>query len=145
MCYRNAQWSDAWRGAHHHHGPNLHEWNRQRGPFAGRGRQAGPPANVEETADSYEIYLVAPGRRKEDFRLSITDDILTIASERSATDNEQRWLRNEYRIAPFERRFQLTNKVETELIRAHYEDGILHISLPKRPEFSGPAQEITVA
>ncbi len=146
MCHRHARWEGAWRDSHygqhqHHH----HGWERRWGQFQGRGA-AGPPANVEETDDSYEIYLAAPGRSKEDFRLSIADEVLTISSERADTggDNNRR-LRNEFRIAPFERRFQLSSKVESDLITARYADGVLQVTLPKRPEFAGPVQEIAVA
>ena len=140
MCHRHAKWENAWRDSHHSH----HGRGPRAGHFQGRGA-SGPPANVQETDDSYEIFLAAPGRDKSDFSLSIADDVLTIRSERGETNGENRWLRSEYRIAAFERRFQLSSKVEADLITARYADGILQVTLPKRPEFAGPVQEIAVA
>ncbi|MCC7507610.1 MAG: Hsp20/alpha crystallin family protein [Saprospiraceae bacterium] len=139
MCNHNAHWADARRAAHAH----RHGW----GPQASQhpGRQSAPPANVEETDDSFEIFLVAPGRQKEDFQLRITDDVLVISCDRNEPGNSQQRLRSEFRIAPFERRFQLNSKIEADMIRARYAEGILQVTLPKRPEFSGPAQEIIVA
>lgn len=139
MCYRHAKWENAWRESRQHTG-----WGARAGHFPGRS-QSGPPANVQETDDSFEIFLAAPGRDKTDFSLSIADDVLTIRSARSEENGEGRWLRNEYRLAAFERRFQLSSKVEADLITARYADGILQVTLPKRPEFAGPAQEIAVA
>lgn len=140
MCHNHARWESARREAHHGHHQG---WGHRRGRHEGRGF-AGPPANIRETDDHYEIFLVAPGRAKADFRISVADEVLTIACERPETSGEQ-WLRSEYRIAPFERRFQLSSKVETDLITARYADGVLEVTLPKRPEFAGPAQEIVIA
>lgn len=141
MCNYHGKWG-AHRAAHDH----WRGWGQRFEGQWGRNRTDGPPANIRETREGYEIQLAAPGRSREDFRLSVTNDVLTIACTRpEASEGKEQWLRNEFRLAPFERQFQLGGKVDTDLIVARYADGVLEVILPKRPEFSGPAQEIAVA
>ena len=105
------------------------------------------PVNIQETDKSYEVHLVAPGLKKEDFKLNIERDILTISAEQKAENKEGqdgKWLRNEYRMKSFKRSFTLNDKVDAGKISAKYTDGVLVVSLPKKEVSEPAAHEITV-
>jgi HSP20 family protein len=99
-------------------------------------QQANVPVNLRETDQSYEMSLIAPGMRKEDFKLNVTDDLLTISYEQKEEHNEEKaeegWLRKEYKMQSFSRSFTLDDSVDVNKISASYDNGILHLSLPKK-------------
>ena len=99
--------------------------------------------NIRETDKSYEMEVVAPGLRKEDFNVSISDNVLTVSFEHKQENKEESkgegYLRQEYRMQSFSRSFTLDDTVDTEKINAQYKDGVLHLSLPKKEG----AQKIT--
>lgn len=126
-----------------------------RGKFGGFfGRHGGPgfhqvPVNIEESDTEYVISLFAAGLVKENVKLAVKDDLLTISYQGSDANAEQETTGNythqEHSNRSFERLFQLNDKVITESISASYTDGILKVILPKNPETNKPAQTITVA
>lgn len=104
--------------------------------FNGINQQVSVPVNLRETDRSYEMSVVAPGLRKEDFKLNVTNDLLTISyeqkEEQSNGSKEEGWLRNEYRMQSFTRSFSLDDTVDVNKISASYDNGILHLTLPKK-------------
>lgn len=104
--------------------------------FSGINQQVNVPVNLRETDKTYEMSLVAPGLRKEDFRLNVTDNLLTISYEQKEEQNdqnkEQGWLRKEYRMQSFNRSFTLDDTVDVNKVSASYDNGILHLTLPKK-------------
>ena len=80
--------------------------------------------------------LIAPGLRKEDFKLNVTNELLTISYEQKEEQNkeskEERWLRKEYKMQSFSRSFSLDDSVDLNNISASYDNGILHLTLPKK-------------
>ncbi|GAB3956584.1 hypothetical protein GCM10028805_46900 [Spirosoma harenae] len=126
-----------------------------RGKFGGfwAGRHGGwfqqVPVNIEETDSEYVISLFAAALVKENIKLSVKDDLLTVSYQGTDPENADNTSGNytyqEYSNRSFERSFQLNNKVLTDGISASYADGILKVTLPKNPETTKPAQTITVA
>jgi HSP20 family protein len=102
------------------------------------------PVNIKETEKSYELHLVAPGLKKEDFKISIDRNILNISFEHKTEQKEQgqpeegKWLRSEYRTRSFKRSFTLNEKIDVANIAAKYADGVLVVTLNKK-EVSVPA------
>lgn len=97
-----------------------------------------PAVNIKETDQAFTLELAVPGKKKEDFSIEIDRNVLTIASE-TKTENEQkdtngRYTRREYSYASFSRSFTLPQTVNAEMIQASYEDGVLHVQLPKKEE-----------
>jgi HSP20 family protein len=104
--------------------------------FSGLDQQVNVPVNVRETGQGYEMSLIAPGLRKEDFKLNVTDDLLTVSYEQKQEHNEESaqegWLRKEYKMQSFSRSFNLDDSVDVNKITASYDNGVLHLSLPKK-------------
>ena len=104
--------------------------------FSGINQQSGVPVNLRETDKSYEMSLIAPGLRKEDFKLNVTEDLLTVSyeqkDEHSEGKQEEGWLRKEYKMQSFSRSFTLDDSVDVNKISASYDNGVLHLSLPKK-------------
>jgi HSP20 family protein len=94
------------------------------------------PVNLRETEKTYEMEVVSPGLRKEDFNVQVSGDMLTISCEHKDENREERkeegYVRNEYRAQSFSRSFRLDDTVDANGISANYSDGILHVSLPKK-------------
>jgi HSP20 family protein len=94
------------------------------------------PVNLRETEKSYELELIAPGLKKEDFQVSLNNDLLTISFEHKEENKEENrqdgYLRREFRMQSFSRSFTLDDTINAEQINARYHDGVLQISLPKK-------------
>lgn len=97
-----------------------------------------PSVNIKETKDSFVVEVAAPGMRKEDFKIELDNNVMTISSERSETegdkDKEGNYTRREFSYQSFQRSFTLPNTVQGENVSAQYKDGVLNIVIPKREE-----------
>ncbi len=105
------------------------------------------PVNIKETEASYDLHVVAPGLKKEDFKITVDKDMLTISFEHKEENKETtegKWLRSEYRMRSFKRNFTMNDKVDTTRISAKYTDGVLLVTLPKKEESAPATHEIAV-
>lgn len=108
-----------------------------------------PSVNVSENDKSWNIEVSAPGFSKEDFKINLEKEVLTISAEHKAdaTKEEKNYTRREFSFGSFTRSFRIKeNTVDVEKIGAAYENGILNIMLPKMevaPEKA--AKEIKIA
>ena len=96
-----------------------------------------PSVNVIEHDDAFNIEVAAPGLNKDDFKLELDNDILTISFEKKSEEETKKgkYTRREFSFNSFKRSFTLPEHVvEAEKIEAKYEDGILRLNLPKREE-----------
>jgi HSP20 family protein len=109
---------------------------------------ASVPVNIFETDKSYDLHVVAPGLKKEDFKLGIDKNILNISFEQKEENKdaqEGKWIRSEYKMKSFKRSFTLNEKIDATKIAAKYADGVLVVTLPKKEVAAEPAaQEIPV-
>ena len=105
-----------------------------------------PPVNIHENNDAYHLELVAPGLKKEQFKINLDKGVLTISYEhkQEAENKEYKTHRKEFRSNSFKRSFTVDDKVNTEGIQAKYEDGILKLYLPKKDEVKVMPREITI-
>ena len=97
-----------------------------------------PAMNVKEHEDDFEIEFAVPGFSKEDFQVSIEDDILYVSAEKSSEDfeDEDTFTRKEFSYSNFKRTLQLPKSVDvSEEIEGKYEDGILRLRLLKTKDF----------
>ncbi|MFI5156045.1 MAG: Hsp20/alpha crystallin family protein [Chitinophagales bacterium] len=97
-----------------------------------------PAVNIKETPDNYEVEVAAPGMSKNDFTIQLEDNMLTISSEKDMVreqDVDARFTAREFSYQSFSRTFTLhKDVVDTEKIQATYENGLLHLVIPKKEE-----------
>src|SRR5215203_424788 len=93
-----------------------------------------PSVNIKENGNYYDVSLAAPGLKKEDFKLDIDGNMLTISSEKEEKkeDKDEKYTRKEYSYSSFSRSFTLPEDVKQEAIEAKYEDGVLNLRLPRK-------------
>lgn len=109
-----------------------------------------PAVNIKENADEFRIEVAVPGMRKEDFKVDFNNGRLTISSEKQQENVEkegEKVTRREFSYQSFQRSFTIPeNVVNAEKISARYENGILHLTLPKREEVKPkPALQIAIS
>ncbi|MFP4090649.1 MAG: Hsp20/alpha crystallin family protein [Cyclobacteriaceae bacterium] len=96
-----------------------------------------PKVNIVETPDAFKVEMAAPGMKKDDFRIELDNNMLTISSEvkheEEIPDNHQ-YTRREFSYQSFRRTFHLPDTVENERIKARYEHGLLSLEIPKKEE-----------
>ena len=113
-----------------------------------RGRTMNVPAvNITEHKNEYQVSLAAPGLKKDDFKIDVNGNMLTISSEKEENKEEKdkRFTRKEYSYSSFSRSFTLPEEINKEKIEAKYEDGVLKISMPRKVEAKMPlAKHISV-
>ncbi len=105
------------------------------------------PVNIKETEGNYELHVIAPGLKKEDFKIAVDKNLLTISFEQKEENKEEaegKWLKSEYRMRAFKRNFTMNEKVDTAKITARYNEGVLNVALPKKEPVETTTQEISV-
>jgi HSP20 family protein len=96
-----------------------------------------PSVNIKESNDDFEVEVAAPGFTKNDFRIELNHDLLTISSEKEVeneTKEGQIFSLREFSYQSFSRSFTLPNTADSEKISARYENGILKVVIPKKEE-----------
>lgn len=95
-----------------------------------------PAVNILETDKEFQVELAAPGMKKDDFKIDLAGNILTIGAEIEDTKEEkdEKYTRKEYNYSSFSRSFTLPEDVNMEKIEAIYQDGLLKLMLPKRSD-----------
>ena len=96
-----------------------------------------PSVNISEDEHAYHVALAAPGMKKEDFEVHVSDGVLSIGVEKEEKKEEQekegkRCIMREYNYTSFHRSFGLPEDVHSEKVEASYENGELKVVLPKR-------------
>ena len=93
-----------------------------------------PAVNIRENGNHYTVSLAAPGLKKDDFRIDMEGNMLTISSEKEKNKEEkdEKFTRKEYSYSSFSRSFALPEDVRQEAIEARYENGELNITLPRK-------------
>ena len=97
-----------------------------------------PAVNIRETAENFVVEMAAPGMKKDDFKLELDGNMLTIDSEKEDQYEEkdgEKYSRKEFSYQSFQRTFQLPKEVvDSEKIEARYENGLLILLIPKKEE-----------
>ena len=82
------------------------------------------------------VSLAAPGLKKDEIKIDVEGNMLTISSEKEEKieEKDKKFTRKEYSYSSFSRSFTLPEDVKAESIDAHYENGVLEIKLPRKEE-----------
>lgn len=92
-----------------------------------------PKVDVFEDEKAFEVQAAVPGMNKEDFKIDINEDRLTISGERkySKEKKENNFRSIETSYGSFSRTFTLPDNIDVNKIEASYNNGILELTLPK--------------
>ena len=95
-----------------------------------------PKVDVIEEEKAFEIHVAVPGMNKEDFKIDLNDNYLTVSGERKFSSEKKDEKGNFYRsfetqYGSFSRSFSLPENVDGTKITAQYTNGILVVSVPK--------------
>lgn len=104
------------------------------------------PVNIRETENGYVLELVAPGFQKEDFKINLDNNTLTISVEKKEeTENQnEKFIRKEYKQQSFSRSFTIDENIDAENISAKYVNGVLTLNLAKKQEVKPQVKEISI-
>jgi HSP20 family protein len=105
-----------------------------------------PAVNISETENNYHVELAAPGLNKDDFKLGLERNQLTISAEASTEqkDEQKNYSKREYSYNSFVRSFTLPDSADHGKIDATYTDGILRIDIAKREEYKAVSRQIEI-
>ena len=92
-----------------------------------------PKVDIIESEKAFELQVEAPGMNKEDFKIEVKDNYLTISGERkfSTEKNEKDFHSIETQYGSFSRSFTLPDSANTDKINAKYNNGMLELVIPK--------------
>lgn len=94
-----------------------------------------PAVNIYEEPERFRLEIAAPGYKKDDFKVSIDNDLLKISAEKENNLVEgESYIRCEFIAGSFERTFAVGKAIDTNKIDARYDNGILTVYLSKRDE-----------
>ena len=95
-----------------------------------------PAVNIREDEKSFTIEMALAGVKKDDIKVEIDKDVLTISSEINdeKNSNENGYSRREFGYGSFCRSFTIPENTESEKISASFKDGILYIEIPRAKE-----------
>jgi HSP20 family protein len=107
-----------------------------------------PAANVREDEKDYTIELALPGFSKEEINISFEDELLTVTAGHQPKEDVKgpKYTWNEFGYkSKYERSFQLPETVDADNISATFENGILHVTLPKKEVQPAAVKQIVIA
>jgi len=95
-----------------------------------------PCVDISETKDDLVITAEIPGMKKDDIKISLNDNILTLKGEKRQEKvvDEENYHRIERSYGALHRSFTLPTTVQQDRVKASYKDGVLQITLPKAEE-----------
>ena len=104
-----------------------------------------PATDLQETKDDVVVSVELPGMKKDEIKVTVQDNILTIRGEKKQEKEEKdtNYHRIERSYGFFTRSFSLPTTVKADQIKAAYDNGVLRVELPKAEEVK--PKEIPIA
>jgi HSP20 family protein len=105
-----------------------------------------PAVNIGETENEFHVELAVPGLKKDDFKISLDKNVLSVSVEKKTENVEEgkKYSKREYSYNSFVRSFTLPETVDYGKIDAEYTDGILKLNIAKKEEAKFQSREIAV-
>ena len=112
----------------------------------GRGFPLTPHMDVKETDKEIVVETELPGIDEKDVSLALKDGVLTIRGEKKHEHDEEKenYRVMERRYGSFQRSLRLPDTVDEDKVEASFNNGVLKVSLPKRPEAIGKQRTIPI-
>lgn len=104
------------------------------------------PVNIFETENDYLLEIIAPGWNKEDFKIQLEENLVTVSAEGKSerVDKIEKVLKSEYHFPLFKRSFTIDENVDADRISAEYVNGVLRLNFPKKPIVKSPTKQISI-
>lgn len=121
------------------------ELDRLERAFFGESTLNGFLTDIEDKGDHYLLEAELPGFKKEDIKIDLDGDAMTITATRQNQSEEKKkgYLRQERSYGSFKRSFDVSD-IDVENIKAAYVDGILQLTLPKRQPQVASARRLEI-
>ncbi len=105
-----------------------------------------PAVNIAENENEFHIELAAPGLKKEDFKINLDKNVLSVSAEKKVekTDESKKYTKREYSYNSFVRTFTLPDSADHAKINAEYTDGVLKLNVAKKEEAKIQSREIAI-
>ena len=105
-----------------------------------------PAVNISETENEFHIELAAPGLKKEDFKISLDKNVLSVSADKKTENVEvgKKFSKREYSYNSFTRSFTLPEVADAAKIEAEYTDGVLKLNVAKKEDAKVQSREIAV-
>jgi HSP20 family protein len=105
-----------------------------------------PAVNIAETDNQFEVELAIPGLNKEDIKISLDKNVLTVSADKKAENVEEgkKFSKREFSFSAFSRSFTLPESADQANIEADYTAGILKLTIAKKEEAKFQTREIAV-
>lgn len=106
-----------------------------------------PRVDIRETENELNLSFEAPGMKKEDLKVVVENNRLTVSGERKDEfeDSDEQWVHREISTGTFKRSFTLPNSVDPNSVNAEYKDGLLRVKLAKKEEAKPKQIEVNVS
>ena len=105
-----------------------------------------PSVNIYEKDDHFEIDMAIPGMKKEDIKINIDNELLTISAETESelSSEDENCTKKEFSYTNFSRSFTLPESVDKNEISAKSNDGVLKITVKKHEKATKAERQIEI-
>ena len=119
-------------------------WNTDKALYGKRASQL-MKTDVHETEEGYELNVELPGFSKDDIKIDIENDCLTISAERKFDDEDKKknFVKRERFYGSYSRSFDVSG-IDQEHIEAAYNDGVLTLTMPKKADTTPPTRRLEI-
>ncbi|EPX75764.1 Hsp20/alpha crystallin family protein [Salipiger mucosus] len=125
-------------------------WPNLYAPLKGFGTRVSdwlsPASDASSDDKAYRIAVELPGVSEDDIELNVEDGMLSVSGEKSETreDKGETWYFSEREYGSFRRSFRLPGDADADKAEAHVKDGVLEITVPRKPPESSGGRKIAV-
>ena len=101
--------------------------------------------DVVDTGDAYKLDAELPGFNKDDIKIDVENDVLTISAERKLENDENKhnFVKRERFYGSYSRSFDVSG-IEVDRIEAAYNDGVLTLTMPKKVETAPASRRLEI-
>lgn len=106
-----------------------------------------PAIDVHENDDAYSVSVDLPGVKKDDIKVNLENGILSVRAETRREEKEEKegkLIRQERHLGQFLRQLSVGADVDPSGVKASFTDGVLKLTLPKRPEHKAEGIDIAI-
>ena len=117
----------------------------ERSFWGGSNNLAAFRTDVIDTGDAYKLESELPGFKKEDIKIDVENDVLTISAERKLDNDESKpnFVKRERFYGSYSRSFDVSG-IEVDQIEAAYNDGVLTLTMPKKVETAPASRRLEI-